>query len=489
VGVTTGVGVGLLVLAVVVATVVISSDGTARSDVGARPPSFAGVGLANDTPVAYPTTEGSAAEASLSVTTPPTTAPSTSPSSSPTTTDAARTAAVGTLAARLAPIVAANHGCITVTDSGGIAYQWNPTVSLPPASTQKLLVAAAALDVLGPNYRFTTKVVASAPPVAGRVGQLWLVGGGDPLLATPAFTAWWDAQPRYAGDPMTDLATLAASVRAAGVTAVTGTVHGDDSRYDRQRLIPTWPPTALTSHDIAPLSALTLNQGYQVWTPQAVVPADPPSFAAATFAQLLGTVGLPAAPGGDSTAPPGAFVIATIQSVPLSQILAAMLAPSDNLIAELLVKELGYVTIGQGTTAAGLAVVADRDNVLGLPLSGVVMVDGSGLDHSDRNFCPTLLAALQLSTQPGFQAIQAGLAVAGRTGTLAKRFLGTPEAGILRAKSGSIDNAGGLVGLLDLGHPIQFAMLFSQPMSDSTLLDLESQVVTALAPYATLPQP
>jgi D-alanyl-D-alanine carboxypeptidase/D-alanyl-D-alanine-endopeptidase (penicillin-binding protein 4) len=411
-------------------------------------------------------------------TTAPTTTALTTTTVAPTTTT--RSAAVTAVAARIDPIMAANVGCVVVADQSGVVYQHAATVPLVPASTQKLLVAAAALAVLGPSYRFTTTVMASAPPIGGRVGELWLVGGGDPLLATPAFAAWWTHQARYAAYPLTSLAPLAAAVRAAGIVSVPGGVHGDDARYDRQRLIPTWPADTESSHDIAPLSALTLNEGYEAWTPKAVVPPDPAASAASALSQLLR-----APAGADSVPPASAVVVAKISSAPLAQIIGAMLRASDNQIAELLVKELGYHARGVGTTTGGLAVVESTDAGLGISLAGVVMHDGSGLDHGNRSTCATLLAALDAGRKPGLDAIATGLAVAGQSGTLVNRFRGTPEAGTLHAKSGSIDDAGGLVGFFGTGPaPVRFAMLFNQPMSYATLLAREDAVIAAIAPYA-----
>jgi serine-type D-Ala-D-Ala carboxypeptidase/endopeptidase (penicillin-binding protein 4) len=393
---------------------------------------------------------------------------------------------VAALTARLAPIVAADPGCLEVTQGSQVLFQNDDTALLAPGSTQKLLVAAAALRVLGPDYTFTTQVVVPAAPVKGTVSQLWLVGGGDPLLGTPAFGAWWDGQARFAGDPITNIANLATLVHAAGVTNVTGGVHGDDARYDAVRLNPTWPADTLADFDIAPMSALTLNEGYQSWSPTAVVPADPASFAASTFAQLLTAAGVNAPdnpPGTDGTPPLGSVVIASIQSAPLSQIIGAMLRPSDNQIAELLVKELGYHESGLGTTDGGLAVVKSTDIALGIPWDGTTMLDGSGLDHGDRTTCQTLLAALYLGDRPGFSAIPEGMAVAGQSGTLVDRFTTAPLAGHMHAKTGSIDNAASLVGEIDIGAPVRFAMVFNQPASDSQLLEDEDDAVAAIAPY------
>jgi D-alanyl-D-alanine carboxypeptidase/D-alanyl-D-alanine-endopeptidase (penicillin-binding protein 4) len=152
-------------------------------------------------------------------------------------------------------------------------------------------------------------------------------------------------------------------------------------------------------------------------------------------------------------------------------------------MAELLVREIDRQAGGTGTTAGGTAVVLQQAAALGISTADAVMLDGSGLAPGDRATCLELLDALDLGSQPGFEPIAAGLAVAGQTGTLAARYVGSPIAGKLRAKTGSIDNAGGLVGMLNVTRPLQFAFIDNQPMSDAALLAKEDQVVAALATY------
>jgi serine-type D-Ala-D-Ala carboxypeptidase/endopeptidase (penicillin-binding protein 4) len=393
---------------------------------------------------------------------------------------------VAALAARMAPVVRSAPGCEIVSQGRQVLYQSNPTLPVQPGSTQKLLVAAAALDVLGPDYTFTTEVVAPAAPVNGVVSSLWLVGGGDPVLEEPAFNAWWVSQPRYSGDPYTNIDTLAAAVRAAGVTTVIGPISGDDARYDSVRLNPYWPPYTEADGDIAPMSALTLDMGFQSWTTDAPYAPDPATFAAASFAQLLTTAGVKDPddpPGGDSTPPAGSVVIASIHSPPLSQIIGAMLRPSNNQIAELMVKELGYHATGLGTTAAGLAVVKSVDIGLGIPWDSTVMYDGSGLSHDDHTTCQTLLAAFYLGDKPRFAAIPEGLPVGGVDGTLATWFPTPPLKGHVIAKTGNINGAWAMVGEIDIGKPVRFAVVFNQPVSEFVLIQDLENAVNAIAPY------
>jgi len=372
--------------------------------------------------------------------------------------------------------------CLVVRDAAGrVLYSHQPALPLAPASTQKLLVAAAALDVLGPTYRFTTTVVTDRPPVNGVADQVWLVGGGDPVLASTAFTTFLTAQPEFGGHPVTTpVSWLADRLRAAGVKGVFAGVRGDDSRYDRTRFLPAWKPVYIKDADAAPLGALEVDDGLDQWKPVPRLTSDPAAHAAGVLAQLLQARGIAARLGPDGVAPADAIVLASVVSPPLSQIVSSMLRVSDNTAAEMLVRELDHATGGAGTTAGGLAVVAREAEKLGVPVGGLHLDDGSGLAPSDRATCTSLLAALDLGLQPRFSAM-AALSVAGVDGTLIDRFLGTPAQGQLAGKTGSIDGVAGLVGRW--GN-VEFAFLLNGTFSYATGVAYEDRVVAALAPYA-----
>jgi D-alanyl-D-alanine carboxypeptidase/D-alanyl-D-alanine-endopeptidase (penicillin-binding protein 4) len=160
-----------------------------------------------------------------------------------------------------------------------------------------------------------------------------------------------------------------------------------------------------------------------------------------------------------------------------------MLRSSDNLAAELIVKEIDKKAGGTGTTAGGLAVVASVVQGLGIPTTGLHMGDGSGLDPGDRTTCSALLGALDMGDRPGFGPLATGLAVAGRTGTLVNRFGGTPLAGHLAAKTGWINCAAAMVGRLDLKRPLHFALILNSPCDWNSAKAIEDRVATTLATY------
>jgi D-alanyl-D-alanine carboxypeptidase len=88
-----------------------------------------------------------------------------------------------------------------------------------------------------------------------------------------------------------------------------------------------------------------------------------------------------------------------------------------------------------------------------------------------------------MGDSPGFSAISNGLAVAGRSGTLVHRFGGSPLAGHLAAKTGSIDCAVSMVGRLDLRAPLRFALIVNGPCNYDAAIAYEDRVANALATY------
>jgi len=386
-----------------------------------------------------------------------------------------------TLASALQQAMGGLSGCLIVEDDGDTVFDHDSGSPFVPASTQKLLVAAAALSRLGPDFRFETKVVAPRPPQDGSLDDAWLVGAGDPYLATPDYTAYLAARPRTADLPLTPMAALADELVARGVRAIPAGLRTDESRYEPQRSVPTWKPSYVSAAEVGSLGALTVNEGLASWGPSQTVAPDPAASAAAALGRLLSDrgVALPA-PAGGGTAPSGAVVIAAVRSAPLARIVAGMLRSSDNYVAEMLVKELDHQYGGPGLTAGGTARVLEEDGRLGVPVDGVHLADGSGLDVGNRATCRALLGALTLSRLGPFSVLDSGLAIAGHTGTLARRFIGTPAEVRLAAKTGWINGAVAMVGRI-AGQPVRrFALVVNGSFGWPTAQAIEDRIIALL---------
>ena len=320
-------------------------------------------------------------------------------------------------------------------------------------------MSLAALEVLGPRFRFRTEVVGVGAR-RGRVwrGSLWLVGYGDPTLAVP------------------DLERLARSFAATGIRRIEGRVFGDDSRYDAKRDVIGWKSSYL-GLESRPISALSV----------AKIPLTAPNgsaiAAARAYVDALERRGVAVTGNaGARRAPAGAYSIAFDLSEPLSLLLRRVNGDSDNYVAEMLLKELGATASKRGSSAAGARVVRRTLRELGVPLAGVRLADGSGLSRFDRLTAEALVAMLRVgAADPSSgRAFVASLAVAGVSGTLERRLGTRPTHGRVRAKTGTTRRASALAGFV--GRRYVFAILQNgAPISYWTAREAQDRFVTILA--------
>ncbi len=316
--------------------------------------------------------------------------------------------------------------------TGSVVYSRNETLSLVPASNEKLAVTYTALALLGGDYRFHTEVLGTG----AQVGSVWrgnivLRGFGDPTL------------------DVADLDTLAAGLAALGITRVTGAVVGDESWFDTERTAPGWLPRYYIEES-PPLSALVVARAlYRGRTSE-----NPALAAASLFRAALEAKGIRVAHHSRVGAPTAAgALLAHDTSPPLAEILRFMGRESDNFTAELLLKQLGVVDApagAKGTTAGGIRVVRETLEQAGVPLEGVRLVDGSGLSRLNRITAAAIVALLEAGlARPDIRdAFVASLAVAGVDGTLEHRLEKLPARGRVIAKTGTTRLASALSGFV-----------------------------------------
>ena len=362
-----------------------------------------------------------------------------------------------------------DRSCGAVSVDGVPIAERNADSAVIPASTQKVPVAGTALALLGADFRYTTTVVAASQPVGGVVdGDLYLVGGGDPLLSSD----WYPASnlERNPVTSPTSFDALADRVVAAGVTAVSGSVIGDGSRYDDEYFAPGWGD-GVAGLEGGPYDALMANDSRVLGDP--LRGNDPNEAAAREFTQLLEARGVDVGNSAQNgVAPSGAVELASIDSAPMSDVIAEMLGNSDNNTAEMVVKELGYTVSSSGTREAGLALVRQQLVDWDVDVTSIVLADGSGLSLDNRLTCDAILTVLQ---RTGFDSpIGQGLPVAGQTGTLADVFTEHPVAGRLRGKTGTLNNppfnvdppaVKALAGYLPIegGSAVEYALVLNGP--------------------------
>lgn len=376
--------------------------------------------------------------------------------------------------------------CLSVGVGGTPLLREKGERPLVPASTLKLVTALVALERLGDDHRFVTEIRGPRPEGGVVHGDLGLVGGGDPLLATDAVIEHRGLEDLHP----TRLDLLADAVVDAGVRKIEGRVLGDESRYDSERTVPGWPGRFVDQEQSGPLSALTVDDGYE-WDldgGRAVRrrSGDPARSAAAALTDLLRARGVEVTGEAESGPAPAVDPIAEIESARLADVAAELLLTSDNQTGELLVKELGHTHGGAGSTEAGVRIVDETLRELGLD-HDLVIVDGSGLDPRNRLSCDTLVDVLDLAGGSD-GVLSRGLPIAGESGTLRGRFVDTPLEGLLRAKTGRLNGVTALAGYVPLasGETATFAFLINDHTDEADALRSQA-FVTALIHATTLP--
>ena len=330
--------------------------------------------------------------------------------------------------------------------TGKVLYGRNQSLSLAPASNEKLALTYGLLQTLGPTFRIDTEVLGEGQ-LQGTVwnGDLVLRGYGDPSLSTA------------------DLRLLAQQVRAQGIRRVSGSVRGDESYFDARRTVSGWK-ASFYGDESPPISALVVDRD----RPFGVLAREPALAAATVFRKTLKAAGVvvTAAPTVGSVAE-FSMPIASVSSPTLATLIRYMDRESDNFTAEMLLKALGAAQSDRGTSAAGAVVVTTALSDAGIPLAGVRIVDGSGLSRLDRLTAGALVGILQASwANPDIRPfVVAALPVAGVNGTLEDRMRRAPARGNVLAKTGTTSDASALSGyvksryvfaVLQNGRPLSY---------------------------------
>ncbi|MFL6131612.1 MAG: D-alanyl-D-alanine carboxypeptidase/D-alanyl-D-alanine-endopeptidase [Nocardioidaceae bacterium] len=405
-------------------------------------------------------------------------------------------------------------------NTGEPLYERNETQRLNPASNMKLFTSAAALDALGPDYRFGTDLLTDGRVRNGTLtSDLYLRGGGDPTLLAE------------------DYRDLARQLSAAGVRRVQGDLVADDSFFDDVPLGAAWswddepfyysavtsaltvaPDTDYDSGNVIVHTAPAAEAGgrpvvaLQPQTDAVVVdnrattgPAgsgnslsverqhasdrvvitgsiaagatedtewvtvpDPTAYAADVLARALDAEGIRVfGRVRQATVSPAARVLARHESMTVEQLLTPFMKLSNNMHAEALVKTMGQEATGTGSWDAGLAVVRDYAKRIGVDTSTARISDGSGLSRFDllgADHVADLLLAVR--SEPWFRAWYAALPVTGNPdrftgGALRSRMRNTPAANNLHGKTGSMTSVTALSGYVANadGRDLVFSMI------------------------------
>jgi len=375
-----------------------------------------------------------------------------------------------------------SNSCFTVDIEGSRIISVNGDNSLMPASNMKIVVAAVALEILSPDHVFTTKLLGRVEGNA-IVGDAYLVGGGDPVLISGDYPS---TEP-YPTFNFTRLDGLINALAEKGISSINGSIIGDETRYDAERYTPSLG-LGIKGTEVGPLGALMVNDGTITGNP---IKPDNPALGASTeltnifMNNGIRVSGTPKV----GTAPQDMAVIAQIDSLPLPEVLAEMLTNSDNNTADLLVKEIGYASTGEGTRNAGLEAIKAQLVEWGISLDALNFVDGSGLDRGNRLTCNALSALL--NRDAGFGPIGLGLAIAGQTGTLRDVLVDTLAAGKLRGKTGTLTGAKALSGFVPYSQDqaSTFTLILNSPnaSNQTTYRPLWNELSNVLGGFSSSP--
>lgn len=374
--------------------------------------------------------------------------------------DTAETPSPGGVAAALGPVAADPNlgklgGRITDALTGKEIWQVAPDLPLVPASTNKVLTAAAALLTLDRQARISTRVVAGSQNPQGPVV---LVGAGDPVLsaAPPGVDTWYRGSAR--------ISDLVEQVRRSGMTPTA--VQVDTSAFSGPTMAQGWDPADVDNGDIAPIESVMIDAGRIQPTTVNSRRSKTPALDAGR--ELAKGLGLDPAAVTTGTAPSGARQLAVVQSAPLIQRLSEMMDHSDNVLAECIAREVAAAINRPQSFAGAVDAVTNRLSTAHVDTAGARLVDSSGLSVDDRLTAKTLDGVVQAAAgpdQPALRALLDLLPIAGGSGTLGDRFLDAATdrgpAGWLRAKTGSLTAVNSLVGVLTdrSGRVLTFAFL------------------------------
>ncbi|WP_158228046.1 D-alanyl-D-alanine carboxypeptidase/D-alanyl-D-alanine-endopeptidase [Pseudonocardia sp. MH-G8] len=368
-------------------------------------------------------------------------------------------------------------GVVIDPASGAQLWSHTPERALVPASTGKVLTAAAALLTLNPTDRLDTRVVAGAEP-----GTVVLVGGGDPTLtALPE-----GEESLYPDAPR--VSELADEVRA-NVQGEIDTVLVDTSRYSGPQLAEGWLPGDIAAGYITPIEPLMVDGGrVDPGLQDGPRVEDPALGAGRALAEELGVDTVD-----EGTAPPGAVGLASVSSAPVVELVEHALRTSDNTLADMLAHEVSIARDDEGSFDGAARQVLAALRQAGIDPADAHLVDGSGMSTLNKvppQLLGAVLAAAAAPTEnplePQFlRPILSGLPVAGGSGTLVNRYARDGDAalgrGVVRAKTGSLTGVSSLAGIVTDtdGRLLVFALMSNganpgdvRPLHDEMAADL-----------------
>ena len=407
----------------------------------------------------------------------------------------------------------------TDTVRGNVLYTRNADQAFMPASNFKLLVGSAALQRLGTNFTYVTSLHAESAANAGIIrGNIYLHGGGDALLtakdvADAAASLVSQGVKRIEGDLVTDPSRYDTQrygygwswddlpyYYAPAVSALEledGTLHmtfAPAASVGTQAVLRVWPQSSAYTIDdellTSPAGSKDTSDFARIWDQPRTIEVlgnypitskesgevspsvpDPESYAGDVLNRALAAHGITLTGSvRDGKMPANATLLWSHDSDKMPHLLADFWYPSDNLMGELFLKELGVAQAGEpGTDDNGRLLEQAYLRSIGVDPMTVTISDGSGLSQYDRITPRDLLEILQADWNgPNRQIVLAALPVSGVRGTLKDSYVGTPAERVVFAKTGSISHVRTISGFVQTKThgPVTFSFLINQWMGE-----------------------
>lgn len=331
-------------------------------------------------------------------------------------------------------------------------YTYNERTRMRPASTEKLVTAIAALDLLGPDYQFGTRVLTTGSIRNGVLnGDLWIVGTMDPLFS------------------VADMRTLCKAIHNAGVQRVEGSVFVDLGLKEDDKYGWGW-----CWDDKNPVLTPLMLDGK-------------PNFVSALPAQLKAAgIQLHRTAVRQGVLPSSAKELTAFQR-PLFQVLEPMMKNSDNLYAESVFYQMAPLTGRRSASHDDVARIVNQViDRAGASSYHVQVADGSGLSLYNYQTAETFIALLRyIHTKPdAYQMLCQSLPIAAVDGTLKSRMASTAAASNLRAKTGSVTGVSTLTGFTTCrttGHLLAFAILTNGVRTMSIGRNMQDKICIAIS--------
>lgn len=375
--------------------------------------------------------------------------------------------------------------------TGDTLYSKNAGKLFMPASNMKIITSAAALTLLGPEYHYRTTFLTDGEVRDSLLdGSLLVIGRGDPTVSD-----------RMRGTATTVMDALADSLRAHGIRQISGSLARVGNAFPDSIYGYGWEWDDLGEYYGAGVDELIFNEGMAPTKlrplPDTVRdslysgPAKNPAKAyldALHDALVRKSIRMD---GGvrDSIlpAPLKMDTLFVLVSPPLRDILPALMKPSQNQIAEILLRTIGLERGGLGTADSARKIVGQQLLAWGVQPDGFVIRDGSGLSDQDLLTPETIVRVLdRIQRDTAFAAYYNSMPIAGVDGTIDTRMKGTPAEGNVHAKTGTLAKARSLSGYVTTadGERLIFSILANNTTTPSLVVTrIADQIAASLAAY------